>query len=135
MIRWRRSRPKAETRGSMGSILFIVWSCGYVAGLVLVPHVLLRKKEPVSKTAWLLSLVLLSWVGVIMYGLFGYSLSIRRARRRHVAERMLFAYYRELEEQPDDAWLAQLATASTNFPPRPGNHVRILVDHTNAYPA
>src|SRR5262245_26932540 len=119
----------------MTAILSIAWASGYLAGILLIPHVLLRKKEPVAKTAWLLTLLFLSWLGVLMYAVFGYSLSIRRAHHRQVAEKAVFAYCLELEEQPEDVWLARIASASTNFPPRPGNHVRILVDHTNTYPA
>ena len=68
-----------------------------VAGLLLVPSVLVRRKEPPSTIAWILVLVLLPALGALIYLAFGRDRVRWPARRKRQLDEVVRAQMREAE--------------------------------------
>lgn len=66
----------------MDTVWFILWGLDWVIRLVLAPIVIVRQKSPPVALAWLVVVLLLPWIGLVLYLLVGeQSLGYGRARR------------------------------------------------------
>jgi len=60
--------------------LFVV--CGFLLGVLLIARILLQKRSPSGTLAWLLVIVLLPYLGVPLYLMFGGRKQLRRAGKK-----------------------------------------------------
>ena len=58
---------------------------GYLLGLATLPRVLLQRRESTATLAWVLGIVLIPYLGILSYWLFG-SRRIRRVKRTNLAQ-------------------------------------------------
>jgi cardiolipin synthase len=112
---------------------------GYVIPILLVPHILLTRRDRGSTVAWVLFIVLVPYVGAICYWLLGHQRIARIERRaegarkavRHgVADHAVFSF-----GDPDLDGLARVALRCGGAPPLGGNAVRIFDDNQVAFEA
>jgi cardiolipin synthase len=75
----------------------------YVVSLALVPLVLVRRKEPSSTIAWILTLVFLPAVGAILFLMFGRDRVRWPARRKRELDALVRAQVAEVSALPDGA--------------------------------
>ena len=113
---------------------------GYLLTLVLVRWVLLLKKDsPASTVAWIMTIVLLPFVGGLLFLVFGVNRVNRRAVAKRAGELRVDAltpsqtehrvFASESAQEPDRT-LMRLQTAVGRFPAVGGNTVEVL-DDTN----
>jgi cardiolipin synthase A/B len=104
---------------------------GLAMGAVLIAHVLLQRRAPQSTVAWLLAIVLIPYVGVPLYIVFG-----GRKLRRDAALKTPLYEADQTDALPTiDAGIAGMLTASGAPPPRDGNDVALLATGEEAYRA
>ena len=60
--------------------LFVVG--GFLLGILLIAHILLQRRSPSGTLAWLLVIVLLPYLGVPLYLMFGGRKQLRRAKKK-----------------------------------------------------
>jgi cardiolipin synthase len=121
--------------------LLVFGHLGVAVGFAL--HILLRRKEPASMMAWILAVVLLPLIGPLTYVVFGEARIRRKAHRRrrkidaHLSNRFDDAREAGPVEQtsPENALIAQTATATCGLPPSGGNRVAVLADAERIYGA
>ena len=65
---------------SLLTYLFLIGS--FLLGILLIAHILLQKQSPSGTLAWLLAIVLMPYVGVPLYMLFGGRKQIKRAEKK-----------------------------------------------------
>lgn len=114
---------------------------GYALGLATLPHVLLSKKRPMATLAWLWFVLLVPYAGTFFYFLAGADRIKRRRLRR--AARQHFPTHGESDEarqlaagQPEEVQrLLRSLSAINQVPHAAANHVRLLVDAAQFYPA
>src|SRR5438105_150694 len=111
--------------------------------VIVIPWVLLTKKEPTSAVAWCLAVLLMPLVGALLFWFFGYNRVHRQVRRKQAHH----AYYREhhpprIREADQDAPadpalpdIAQQALLADAYPASPGNAVALYHDTADAYAA
>jgi cardiolipin synthase len=117
---------------SLGTIL------GYLLTLLLVPWVFLqRNKRPVSTLAWIMAILLLPYVGGLLFLVFGVNRVERRATRKLESNLTIGRALPELTQYqlvPEEAFepqvqrLMRLADRVTDARPCHGNKVEILAD-------
>lgn len=115
---------------------------GYLLTLVLLRWVLLTKKEqPSSTVAWAMAIILVPYVGGLLFLIFGVNRVDRRARLKAAADRAIdrqlpgVTPYQVLPEELDDplsATLMRLASRVGRIPPTAGNDVRLMTDTNEA---
>lgn len=119
----------------------IVSLLGYALGLLLVPVVLLQRREPVSAMAWIMSFVLAPVIGPILYFTFGTNRVGRRVTQRRANWEAIdsalphWAHY-EVEPDSEDSVggrLMALATRITGNRAVAGNRVELILDTNRAY--
>ena len=108
--------------------------------LAVIPWILMTKKDATAAVAWCLVVILVPFVGVLLFWVFGYTFVYRplNRRRRH---RRLFrtihppqtreaAHGAGRESKPDSAWndLGQMALKVNAFPISDGNAVTLYHD-------
>jgi cardiolipin synthase len=105
---------------------------------VFIPWVLLTKKDAQSAVAWCLVVLLMPFVGALVFWGFGNNYLFRRTRRR----RMSRSLFRERNQAPvegedptDPADLGRLAQRLRAFPPAPGNAVTLYPETETAFEA
>lgn len=113
---------------------------GYVLTLLLVPFVLLqRKQNPVSTLAWIMAIVNLPYIGGILFLLFGINRVNRRAALKQAANRVLsrqlpslssYELLPVLDDQlgPHVTRLLRLAGRIGGTRPCTGNQIDLLSD-------
>jgi cardiolipin synthase len=105
---------------------------------IVIPYVLLTKKEPATAVAWVLLVLLLPLFGSLIFWAFGYNYLLNRVKHRR-RQRPLFRQRQvnpaQYEEQPEEPELARLARRFQAFPIRRGNTVTLYHDTNAAYPA
>lgn len=125
----------------MGADLKLLWVFlfvdGYLLTLLLIPYVLLQKKQSVSKLAWSMVIVALPYIGGLLFLLFGINRVARRAELKQASRELIgrnlpgLAQYQIL---PDESFGHQvhrmMRTADSISTTRPcyGNTVEILAD-------
>ena len=120
-----------------------------LAGLALVPSVLVRRKDPSATIAWILTLLLLPAVGAVVYLLFGRDRVRWPARRKRQLDEVVRAQVLELHPDQRDSnrtshltigtsleqGLFRLAQHLTRLRATSGNHVDVLAKGDAAYEA
>ena len=111
---------------------------GYLLTLVLIPWVLLlKKRQPVSTIAWIVSIVMLPGVGGLLFLFFGINRVERRAFRKQLASRVVSRHVPELSQhqilsaEVKDAQqqrLIRLASSISGTVPTMGNRIEVLAD-------
>jgi len=130
---------------SYNTLLYIIYTCGYLFTLGLVLIALKRKKEPVSALAWILAIILLPYIGAIIFILFGNNhiqrpLSRKRHQRSHF--HTLFPFPGKNPTPlplgvSSEYWapLSDLVSRITDLPVTGGNEVSLYYDGRAAYEA
>lgn len=102
-------------------VLFVFWSVYFV---LLVGTILLQRRNPISSIAWILSLSLLPFVGLIIYHFFGprkiEKQKMSRAQKRLFVHRQQKIWENKLEITALDdkfAPIVNLIRETTNMPP------------------
>jgi cardiolipin synthase len=116
---------------------------GYLLTLLLLRWVLLTKKEqPSSTVAWVMTIVLVPYVGGLLFLVFGINRVDRRARLKVAADRAIerqlpsVTPYQVLPDELDDPLsrtLMRLAARVGRTAPVGGNEVRLLTDTRQAF--
>jgi cardiolipin synthase len=108
--------------------------------LVLLPVVLLRRKEPAATIAWIFAIVTMPIIGALAYLFFGNDRIKRRARRRGERKRRFRAVLPQVVTNlasPIDVkgqlQLYKLLERLNPYPPVVGNEVEILADMRRNY--
>ncbi len=111
--------------------------------VVVIPWVLLTKREPTSAVAWCLAVLLVPILGAVLFWVFGYNRVHRQVRRK----REHHAHFHELhpprkreaqcgvEPDPAASEVARSAARAHAYPASDGNTVAIYSDTTDAYQA
>lgn len=125
-----------------------IWVNYALAALVII-GVLLRRRDPVAMTAWILAILLMPVAGIVLYWLLGSGRLTRKVHRRrkrvaHLLDRLRAhsaEHIRPLDEAierelpPAFAALEQLAHRLADMPATGGNDVRLYTDGASAYEA
>jgi cardiolipin synthase A/B len=112
-------------------VLGLLWLL-YVIALGI--WILLQKREPIATLSWLLSLVLLPYIGFIIYHLLGPTRIKRQNVKRSKAKAGLMPLTKA--NLPDNASaLMQLNAASSGFAPASARHVTLLQNGAATYAA
>jgi len=124
----------------------------WVVALALIPLVLVRRKEPSSTIAWILTLVFLPALGTLLFLLFGRDrvrIPAKRKRALDAIVRAQVAAVREESSDPDrtsqlpvldgttplERALFRVGAHLTHLKATTGNRVDVLVDGNTAYHA
>jgi cardiolipin synthase len=127
----------------------IAWVALEAAGLALVPLVLVRRKEPSSTIAWILTLLFLPALGVILFLLFGRDRVRWPARKKRELDAIVRAQVAASREEgaeadrtsqiplesPLERALFRIGARLTHLRATGGNRVDVLVDGNAAYDA
>ena len=110
----------------------------YLVTLLLIRWVLLtRKRQPLSTVAWILAIVMLPYVGGLLFLFFGINRVERRTRTRRAATRDLAEHLPSLDriDHPDECTfderqqqLVRLIRNATDTDPTSGNEVDVYAD-------
>jgi cardiolipin synthase len=103
---------------------------GLVLGAVLIGHALAQRRAPQSTMAWILAIVLIPYVGVPLYLVFGGRKLNRDARRKA----SLYDVTTDAAVLPSSG-IAGMLTALGAPSPRHGNQVELLLSGEEAYRA
>lgn len=116
---------------------------GYLLTLLLIPWVILQtKKQPVSILAWMMAIIMLPYVGSLLFLVFGInrverSAVRKRAARHHIRQQLpgLSQYQMVPEEElnPTTRRLARLADRVALSRPCFGSSVEILADTNRTF--
>lgn len=107
----------------------VLTSIGFLMALLLFAHLLRQKRSPVSTIAWLLTIILLPYVGVPLYLMIGG----RKMRKLARHKERVYQPPQELPSGPVGS-LTERILRSYGVPPvTAGNAVRILPDGQAAY--
>jgi cardiolipin synthase len=111
---------------------------------IVVPAVLLTKKEPTSALAWCLAVIMMPFVGALLFWEFGYNYLHRMAKRKQRRASNFLAQHPPrsgwarrgaIEETADSPELAKLAVRANAFPLTHGNQVALYHDTRHAFDA
>jgi cardiolipin synthase len=118
-----------------------------VIALALIPVVVLRRKEPSSTIAWILTLIFLPVVGAVLFLLFGRDRVRWPARRKRQADAMVRSILRERTQAARDPSFAdgqltelekqifQVGSFFTGDPASVGNRIEVLTHGNDVYEA
>ena len=116
----------------------VLSTAGYVFAFLLIPRIILERRQPAATIAWVLSIALLPVVGVPLYYLVG-----GRRIRRHIRAKIeaVGAAESSVENRirPDElpravaADCGRVLTAAGAPPPVSGNRVTVIEDGEQAY--
>ena len=104
---------------------------GLAMGAVLIANVLVQRRTPQSTLAWVLAIVLIPYVGVPLYVIFGG----RKLKREAAQKTPLYGASQPAALPAADAGLAAMLTSSGAPPPRMGNGIDLLSTGEDAYRA
>jgi cardiolipin synthase len=103
--------------------------------ILLVPLVLLSRKEPQAKLAWMFAIILMPLVGALAFLFFGHNRLELRTRRLGLRKRRMLARLSPTlldSQHPDDVeeltQLVRLIASLNPFPPTIGNLVSVYAD-------
>lgn len=117
-----------------------------LAIVVFIPWILMTKRNSTSAVAWCLVVLLMPFLGVALFWVFGYSHitgPLRRKKKHRAGFRLahpsdqLRPTYSKHNGDPDSTWgdLGHLATRVHAFPLRHGNRVTLYHETQQAYDA
>ena len=124
--------------------VFNIWGAltllGYALTLLLVPRVvLIKKRNPVSTIAWILAVILLPYLGGLLFLIFGINRVERRAAHKYQSSRTISGRLSELSQfqlmveeglTPQQQRLMRLTNSVSGMHPTFGNRIEVL-DDTN----
>lgn len=124
------------------SPLEIATAVAYLAALILIPCIVLQRRESAATLSWIFALLLLPGLGLVAYLVIGQQRLRRYSRRKRLADRVIGEALtstrdrrvRISEEKIEDTDrdLVRIVTRVAGAPPVPGNSVRILPDPDGA---
>jgi len=125
-----------EKQQKKRSTLFI----GYLLTWVVIPHVLLAKKRPVSTLAWVWSIIALPFVGPIAYFMFGADRMQRKRLRK--AARLGLLHSSGQKQEPASAQgfsprkkeMLRVLSEINQIPSSTASKVELLIDAREFYP-
>ncbi|MEA2078782.1 MAG: PLDc N-terminal domain-containing protein, partial [Pseudomonadota bacterium] len=102
--------------------------------VVLIPTVILQRRESGATLAWILVIVLIPFLGLLAFWVFGTTrLHLRRRKRRRIEARLAPALHKLQAKSSTDLPVAdlppsllQLAEKLDEVGPQPGNQVALL---------
>ncbi|MEF8787605.1 MAG: cardiolipin synthase [Planctomycetota bacterium] len=109
---------------------------GFVSALVLIPRIIMERRQAGATLAWLLIVVLMPYIGVPLFLLIGGRRveRVRESKRRprlEPEERSAASFRDEVSES---AWdIASLMLRYGGSPPRRGNSLQIITDGQEVY--
>ena len=120
---------------------------GYLLAFLLIPRIILDRRESGATLAWILFIAIVPWLGAALFFLVGRTRVRRRTKKRH---RSRAAFQRSLEQLPDSPEacdfdrppkelpesskdIARLADAVADVPIIGGNAVEVYIDANHAY--
>jgi cardiolipin synthase A/B len=118
----------------------ILGTLNVLALAVVIPYVLLTKKEPAIAVAWVLFVLLVPLLGSLIFWGFGYNYLLNRVKHQR-RQRPLFRQRNPDSARPPDDEparaheLAKLARSFNAFSSRDGNAVTLYSDTAEAYAA
>ncbi len=111
---------------------------GYLVTLLLIRWVILtRRRQPAATIAWILAIVMLPYVGGLLYLFFGINRVERRAQKIEAASRDIHEHLPELDRYQIDTErklndqqirLVKLASVGCETMPTDGNRIELLND-------
>ncbi len=119
----------------------ILGTLNVLALIVVIPYILLTKKEPATAVAWVLLVLFLPIVGTLIFWTFGYNYLLHRVTHRRRRQPLIRERHAVAAQNPDagmtatDHELARLARRFQAFPPRAGNAVTLYSDTADALAA
>jgi len=111
---------------------------------VVIPWILLTKKDSTAAVAWCLVVLLMPLVGALLFWMFGYNYLLRRMRRGRFARPLFRERHshppgseppREGAGPPGERDLSRLALEVNAFPARDGNAVALYPETRAAFAA
>lgn len=128
--------PRALMLAAVPSWCGSTWvvGAGWLLGLALVPAILMSRKLPQAKIAWLLAVTGFPWIGAFLYVTFGSRSYHRRVMRRRSAHtgtdrlgvQRVFHRFRRRRKNVTDI-IGEIERAGA-FPPVPGNDLILLTE-------
>jgi len=120
---------------------------GYLLAFMLIPRIILDRRESAATLAWILFIAVVPWLGAALFFLVGRTRVRRRTRKRH---RTRAAFQRSMDRLPGSAEacdferppielpepvrdIARLADAVSQEPIIGGNGVEVYIDANQAY--
>ncbi len=104
---------------------------GLAMGALLIANVLVQRRTPQSTLAWVLAIVLIPYVAVPLYVVFGG----RKLKREAAQKTPLYGASQPAALPAADAGLAAMLTSSGAPPPRTGHGIDLLSTGEDAYRA
>ncbi len=120
--------------GVDGLLLNFFSLAGFILALLLVARLMSEKRAPANTFAWLLGIVLLPWVGVPLYLLFG-GRKLRRLIRRKSRVLPVLPGAGAHPAKSANTPIAQTIVSAGAAPPVPGNTIAFLANGEDAYAA
>ncbi|MBW2730770.1 MAG: cardiolipin synthase [Deltaproteobacteria bacterium] len=128
---------------------WILVAFGYLLALVMSLRVVMQRREPTATLAWVLGMVLLPYIGVVAYVVFGRRRLVRQVRKRQAQSNLIEPKLEQhladitnvehtpLEEMPtrEQSVLIQLTSRIGCRRQTRGNRVELLVDADQTYQA
>ncbi|MCC6748419.1 MAG: cardiolipin synthase [Deltaproteobacteria bacterium] len=121
---------------------------GYLLAFAVTLRIVMQRREPTATLAWALTMMLVPYLGVLLYLLLGRHRLTRQVRRRRARAAALEPHLARLEitessgrfdsvsiSRPPDRELVRLSNRMGCRQPTFGNDVRLLVDANEAYQA
>jgi cardiolipin synthase len=120
--------------------LTVLGTLNVLALLVVIPYVLLTKKEPAIAVAWVLFVLLVPLIGSLIFWGFGYNYLLNRVKHRRRQLPLIRQRQVDSKSPPDDAPVgeteaARMARLFHAFPARGGNAVTLYHETADAYAA
>ena len=119
---------------SDGLLLQLFSLPGFVLALLLVARLMSEKRAPANTFAWLLGIVLLPWISVPFYLLFG-GRKLRRLVRRKSCVLPVLPGAVAHPAKSASAPIAQTIVSAGAAPPVPGNTIEFIANGEDAYAA
>ncbi len=121
---------------------------GYLLGFLLIPRIILGRREAGATLAWILAILFLPYLGALLFFLIGRTRVRRRTKKKRIRND---AFLRSLEQLPESPTacppvndllpepeaaardITVLASTVSQSPPMPGNEVQVFIDANQAY--
>ncbi|MFN0196248.1 MAG: cardiolipin synthase [Planctomycetaceae bacterium] len=123
---------------SIRGLWALLISGGYLLTMVLIPWVIvMKKRQPVSTIAWIMAIIILPYVGALLFLVFGVNRVERRTARKLDAnmkmQRLLpgvaaYQFVASENMDPQQSRLMKLANRLSDTVPTQGNQIQILSD-------
>ncbi|HID22167.1 MAG TPA: cardiolipin synthase, partial [Planctomycetaceae bacterium] len=115
----------------------LIFIAGYVLSLLLIPVAVLLKKHPTATVAWILTILMLPYLGALLFVVFGINRVERQMQRRQISTGNIAAQLRDLSSLKDtpggplsplQETLARVCARIADAPCTVGNGIELLTD-------